>query len=254
MTTTAQTTDRLLGGRVVVRQPGAGFRVSVDAVLLAAAVSLDPGQRALDVGCGAGGATLCLASRLPHAALLGIDRDAAMAECLRANISANNFTGRVAIEVTDVGAGAPAHLHGAFDHVFSNPPYMPRHRADARTVSAAVGAATIESVPFADWLSFMAACCRPKGRLTIVHRADRLEELLAEVAALAGEIRVLPIWPRAGTPAKRVIITARVGVRTPTVLCPGLVLHGPDGAYTPAAREIVEDGGGLVFAGTVDPD
>jgi len=253
VTLAAETTDRLLGGRVEMRQPGSGFRVSVDAVLLAAAVSLDPGQRALDVGCGAGGATLCLASRLADAALLGIDRDAAMTECLHANISANKFEGRVAVETMDVADGIPEHLRGAFDHVFSNPPYMPAHRADSRTVSDAVGAATIESLPFADWLSFMAGCCRPKGRLTIVHRADRLEELLAGFAELAGEIRVLPIWPRADTPAKRVIITARVGVRTPTVLCPGLVLHAPDGTYTPAARDIIDGGHGLAFAVTSDP-
>ena len=58
MTATTETDDRLLGGRVIVRQPRDGFRVSVDAVLLAAAVALAPGTRALDVGCGSGGATL----------------------------------------------------------------------------------------------------------------------------------------------------------------------------------------------------
>jgi tRNA1(Val) A37 N6-methylase TrmN6 len=250
VTSATETTDKLLGGRVEMRQPGSGFRVSVDAVLLAASVSLDHGQRALDVGCGAGGATLCLASRLPHAEVLGIDRDAGMTECLRGNVSANKIEDRVAVETMDVADGLPDDLRGAFDHVFSNPPYMPRHRADERTVTDAVGAATIESLPFADWLSFMAACCLPKGRLTIVPRADRLEELLAAFAACAGEIRVAPIWPRADAPAKRVIITARVGVHTPTALCPGLVLHAPDGTYTPAARKIIEDGDGLSFGVT----
>lgn len=250
MTSIANTIDRLLGGRVEVQQPGSGFRVSVDAVLLAAAVTLEPGQRALDVGCGAGGATLCLVSRLHHAEVLGIDRDIALAECLAENVSANSFDGRVEAEVMDVAEGAPDHLRGSFDHVFSNPPYMPPHRADRRMVDDAVGATTIESVPFTDWLAFMAACCRPKGRLTIVHRADRLEELLAGFAEIAGEIRVLPVWPHADAPAKRVIITARLGVGTPTALCPGLVLHEADGAYTPAARAIVESGGGLVFDAT----
>ncbi|MDA0785137.1 MAG: methyltransferase [Proteobacteria bacterium] len=247
MTSAAETTDRLLGGRVEIRQPGSGFRVSVDAVLLAAAISLGRGERALDVGCGAGGATLCLASRLPYAELLGIDRDARMTACLQANISANNFTDRVAAETLDVAGGVPGHMRGAFDQVFSNPPYMPPHRADARTVGDAVSAATIESVPFADWLAFMVACCKPKGRLTIVHRADRLEELLAVVAEVAGEIKVLPIWPRAEAPAKRVIITARTGVQTPTELCPGLVLHAPGGGYTPIARSIIEEGEALSF-------
>lgn len=252
MTVAAETTDRLLGGRVEIRQPGSGFRVSVDAVVLAAAVSLDHGQRALDVGCGAGGVTLCLASRLPHAELLGVDRDARMTECLRGNISANKFEDRVAVETRDVAGGVPDHLRSAFDQVVSNPPYMPVHRADSRTITDAVGTATIESLLFDDWLSFMVACCRPKGRLTMIHRADRLEELLAGFAEFAGEIRVLPIWPRADAPAKRVIITARVGVQTPTVLCPGLVLHAADGTYTPAARDIIEAGSSLPFGARPD--
>lgn len=252
MTLAAESTDRLLGGRVEIRQPGSGFRVSVDAVLLAAAISLGRGKRALDVGCGAGGATLCLASRLPHAEVLGIDRNAQMTACLRTNISANGFENRVATETMDIANGVPDHLRGAFDHVFSNPPYMPRDRADSRTVTDAVGAATIESLPFVDWLSFMAACCRAKGHLTVIHRADRLEDLLTSFAEYAGEIRVLPIWPRPESPAKRVIITARIGVHTPTVLCPGLVLHAPDGTYAPTARDIVEAGGGLAFGVTPD--
>jgi tRNA1(Val) A37 N6-methylase TrmN6 len=252
VTPEAETTDRLLGGRVEIRQPGAGFRVSTDAVLLAAAVALDGGQRALDVGCGAGGATLCLASRVAQAEVLGIDRDAQMTACLRASISANGFAGRVVAETMDVAKGVPDDLRGAFDHVFSNPPYLPPHRADSRTLADAVGGATIESLPFAAWLAFMAACCRPKGRLTIVHRADRLEDLLAGFAACAGEIKVLPIWPHADSPAKRVIITARVGVQTPTMLCPGLVLHTADGAYTSAARDVIEAGEALAFGVTPD--
>jgi tRNA1(Val) A37 N6-methylase TrmN6 len=252
VTAEAETTDMLLGGRVEIRQPGTGFRVSVDAVLLAASVGLERGQRALDVGCGAGGATLCLASRVAQAEVLGIDRDAQMTACLHAGILANGFVDRVSAATLDVATGVPDDVCGAFDHVFSNPPYLPPHRADSRTVADAVGDATIESLPFAAWLAFMAACCKPKGRLTIVHRADRLEDLLAGFAACAGEIRVLPIWPHAGTPAKRVIITARVGVHTPTMLCPGLVLHTSDGAYTSTARGVIEDGAGLGFGAAPD--
>lgn len=236
-----ETVDRLLGGRVALRQPASGFRVSVDAVLLASTVPLAPGQRALDVGCGAGGATLCLASRLPHARLCGIDRDAALIDFLRANVADNGFADRVAAETLDLADGVPDGLRGGFDHVLSNPPYLPPHRADVRSIADNVAAATIESVPFADWLAFMAACCLPKGHVSVIHRADRLEEILAAFADLAGALRVLPIRPRAGDAAKRIIVTGRVGVHAPTILLPGLTLHGADGGYSEAARAIIED-------------
>ena len=57
------TEDRLLGGRVVMRQPASGYRAATDPVLLAACVAARPGMRVLDAGCGAGAAALCLADR-----------------------------------------------------------------------------------------------------------------------------------------------------------------------------------------------
>ena len=57
------TEDRLLGGRIRLKQPAAGYRVAIDPVFLAAAVPAEPHQLVLDVGCGAGAAMLCVAAR-----------------------------------------------------------------------------------------------------------------------------------------------------------------------------------------------
>ncbi|MGB0627362.1 MAG: methyltransferase, partial [Alphaproteobacteria bacterium] len=129
----------------------------------------------------------------------------------------------------------------------SNPPYLPADRADTRRLDAARRAAMVESVPVADWIAFMARSCRPDGQMTLIHRADRLEELLPAVAAHAGAIRVLPVWPRKGEPAKRVIVSARVGANTPTRICPGLVLHDETGSYTSAALRLIDEGTALEF-------
>ena len=83
--------------------------------------------------------------------------------------------------------------------------------------------------------------------MTLIPRADRLEELLPAVAAHAGAIRVLPVWPREGEPAKRVIVSARIGANTPTQICPGLVLHDETGSYTPASRRLIDEGVALGF-------
>lgn len=242
-----ETYDTLLGGRVQMAQADDGYRVSIDAVLLAAAVQIQPGDRALDVGCGAGGATLCLAFRVPGAIIHGIDRDDSGVERFQRNAAANGFEDRISCQKADVAQGIPDRVANQFDHVFSNPPYLPGSRADARTGAKASNPANIESVPLAAWLAFMADSTRPRGRITLIHRADRIEELLAEISRLAGEIRIIPIWPRAGQSAKRVIVTARKGSGTPTVLEPGLILHQNDGAFTTEARAILDDGGPLAL-------
>jgi tRNA1(Val) A37 N6-methylase TrmN6 len=64
-------------------------------------------------------------------------------------------------------------------------------------------------------------------------------------AAGCGSQRLLPLWPHAGEPAKRVLLLARKGGRGPGVVLPGLVLHNADGGYTPAADAVLRGGAGL---------
>jgi tRNA1(Val) A37 N6-methylase TrmN6 len=86
---------------------------------------------------------------------------------------------------------------------------------------------------------------RAKGSLTFIHRADRLEALLALLAGKAGEITLYPLWPGVGKPAKRIIVRARKGVASPTRLLPGMILHEADGRYTAAADAVLRDAAAL---------
>jgi tRNA1(Val) A37 N6-methylase TrmN6 len=80
----------------------------------------------------------------------------------------------------------------------------------------------------------------------VIHRADRLDEVLAGLAGRAGAVVVIPLWPKAGEAAKRVVVQARRGARTPLRLAPGVVLHQADGSATPAAQALLRDGQALV--------
>ena len=53
-------------------------------------------------------------------------------------------------------------------------------------------------------------------------------------------IAVLPLWPRDGEEAKRVIVQTRKGVRSPARILPGLVIHEADGSYTEAAAAVLK--------------
>jgi len=238
------TQDALLGGRVVLRQPAAGYRAAVDPVLLAAAVPARPGERVLDLGCGVGAAALALAARLPEVRITGLERDPGLARLFAANIAANAVAGRVEAVAGDLLDPPPEIAAGGFDHVMANPPYLAAAHADpppdpGRRAARLEGAAAL-----ADWIAAALAAVRPKGWLTLIHRADRLDHAIAALAGPAGAITVLPLWPRAGAPARRVILRARKGVRTPAALLPGLVLHEGEG-FTEAAQAILRDAAGL---------
>jgi tRNA1(Val) A37 N6-methylase TrmN6 len=81
----------------------------------------------------------------------------------------------------------------------------------------------------------------------MIHRADRLEQLLGHLSGRAGAITVFPLWPGAQKPAKRIIVQARKGAAAPTRLMPGLVLHGPDGRYTQAAEAVLRHAAALAI-------
>ena len=227
--------DRLLGGRVRLSQPAAGYRAAIDPVLLAAAVPARDGETALDLGAGAGAAALCLAARVPGAAAVGLERDAGLAALAARNAAASGAGARVRFAVADVSA---ARRFGPCDHAMANPPHLPPGRAapcrrgDAATVEDA-------DAGLDAWAAAALAALRPGGSLTLVHRADRLDDVFAALRGRAGGIVVFPLWPKAGRAAKRVLVRARKGARGPVRLAAGLALHRADGRYTAEAEAVL---------------
>lgn len=229
--------DALLGGRVRFRQPATGYRAAIDPILLAAACD-DGAATALDLGCGAGAASLAYLARVPGGRVTGIEIDPGLAELARANAEANGWADRFAVEIGDVAAL----VRTGFDLVLSNPPYLEAARADPSPDPASRRADVEGDLPLGGWVAAALKALKPRGTLVFVQRADRLADLLAALAGEAGETVVFPLWPRAGVPAKRVIVRARKGIRTPMALAAGLVLHEADGRYTPQAESILRDG------------
>ena len=89
----------------------------------------------------------------------------------------------------------------------------------------------------------------PGGLFLMIHRADRLGDILAGLAPKAGSIRIRPIQPFADEPAKRVLVRAIRGGRAPLVLAPALVLHDrSDAKHTPEAEAILRGEAALGWA------
>jgi tRNA1(Val) A37 N6-methylase TrmN6 len=241
MPLTNTTNDRLLNGRVHLRQPVNGYRAGIDSVLLAAAVPAEPGQTAIDVGAGVGAAALCLAVRVADLAMTGIELDPEQVQIAAENALATGVAERVRFVGGDI-LGRPS--LAAADQVLTNPPYLTPGAAtpppDASRARAHVGG----SDGLAAWLGGCLRLLKPGGTLTLIHRADALPDALASLPG-CGAIEVLPLWPGDGKPAKRVVLRARKGSRAGLTLHPGLVLHRPDGSYTEAAEAILRHGATL---------
>lgn len=238
---TATTVDRLLGGRVVLHQPATGYRAALDPVLLAAFVTAPQGGRVLDLGCGTGAAALCLAARRPDLALVGLDCDGRSLALARQSAAASGLADRVAWQE---GAIEDWPERDAYAALLTNPPFQAAGTG-TRPPDGHRAAAHVEVLPLAPWLDHAVKLLAPKGRLHVIHRADRLPELLALLRPRLGALTVLPLWPRAGAPARRVLVAGIKDSRAPARLLPGLVLHEAAGGYTGAAEAVLRDGAAI---------
>ena len=242
---TQTTEDALLDGRVRLLQPAEGYRVAIDPVILAAAISVAPGERVLDLGSGTGAAALCLAVREPGCRISGLERELALVRLAQSSAELSGVAGRVDFMVGDLLAPPPRLAPASFHHVMANPPFLPAGGAASpepgRALAHVEGEAGLE-----DWVRAALTLARPKGTVTFIHRADRLDALIAAFAGRAGELVLFPLWPEAGRPAKRILVRARKGVASPARLAGGLVLHRERGEFTEAAEAILRHGAGLI--------
>jgi tRNA1(Val) A37 N6-methylase TrmN6 len=239
--------DALLGGRVRLRQPIDGARASIDPVFLAASIPVEPGQLVLDIGCGTGAAMLCVAVREPQCRVTGIERQRDLVRIAGDNIILNGMASRASVMVGDLLNPPPRISAGAFDHVIANPPYLDRARAN-ETSNPARAEATIEGdAELGDWVRFALTMAKSKGTITFIHRADRIDAVLGQIAGRTGEVVVFPLWPGQGRPASRILVRARKQVAGPARLAVGLVLHEADGRFSQAAEAVLRGGEALVL-------
>lgn len=249
------TTDRFLGGRVEAVQPDDGsHRSGLEAVLLGAAVPAGFSGTIVDMGAGCGVAGLCAAARAEHARVLLAERNEGALVAARAtlNLPANaGLAARTQLIEADilapegerVAAGLARNMAEA---IITNPPFNDGGRG---TASPAPGRASAHIIPdgaLERWIRTAASVLKPRGELVIIYRAEGLSELLAAIAGRFGALRVLPIHPRAGRPAHRIMLRGIKGSRGALTLLPPLVLHGATGnAYLPEMDSVLRDGAGL---------
>lgn len=246
---------RLLGGRVVCLQPKAGYRTAIDPIFLAAAIAATPGDRVLDAGAGSGAASLCLSARVEGLQITGIEIQPDYAALARKSADLNGWSQQVNFVEGDLASLSSSDEFREFDHVMTNPPYVEagRGRMSPRPDKAL---ANVEShIKLDEWLSLCIRATRSRGTVTVIHRADRLEQIITAMSGKLGKIVVFPLWPsgadegnKGTNRASRVLVCGRKGVNSPFQLSQGMEIHeNHDGSYSTAANSILIDGKALAL-------
>jgi tRNA1(Val) A37 N6-methylase TrmN6 len=245
------TDDAALGGRLRLLQPLRGHRFGHDAILLAAATPARSGDRVADLGAGIGAAGIALASRVPGARVTLVEIDRRLAALGQENATRNGLTAAVDAVALDVAASsadfAAAGLAAeSCDIVLINPPFHDK-ALPASPDPRRRGAHSLEAADLADWVAAAKRLLHPGGILTLIFRADGAPMLLDRLAGGFGAIALLPVHPKPGAAAIRVLLAAIKASRGPLAILPGLVLAQADGTPTPQAEAVLRHGAALAL-------
>lgn len=218
--------------------PDGCFPLSTDSMVLSHFVRLPKNARVLDLGSGCGTLGLLLCSRDGGCSVTGIELDETAHRAAMANIQRNRLEGRMESLLGDLQAVPQRLPPGSFDVCLSNPPYFsggPAARLTAaRREDCCSPAALLKSVAWA--LKFGGDCY-------LVHRPERLGELIAAGAAVGLEAKRLGlVRHRPGDPVSLILLGFRKG-GNPGLSWEEWILHDSDGSPTPLYNAIYHQGG-----------
>ena len=199
------TKNKFLGNKLEILQLSDGYRGNMDSVLVAASVTAESGQKVLELGCGNGVALCCLLYRIGGLEVYGIEIDKRASDICRQNIILNKF--EASIFNSDIVTRIRELESVSFDHVFMNPPYFKRNSVKKSPIPSSRHA-KVEALSLSEWLSVAKKRCKPKGKITIIQRVDRLPDIIKYLNGDFGQITVQPISSFKDTSPKTVIVQA----------------------------------------------
>ncbi len=233
--------DTGFGGIRVIQNKGSGY--GVDAVLLAAFAAGETGAKGLpkssgkalkiaDLGTGCGVAAFILYHKLGRAEMTGYDISPNAIDRARRACELNGLSGDIRFicsDIKDIGASAD------LDAVITNPPYFRRTPAEpgAADPDERYVARHEVTADITDFAAASARLLRDGGHLYMVHRPDRLADIITALRAAGIEPKEMQtVVPKEGRAANIVLMHGIKGAGTELRMLPQIAVHSEDGGYT----------------------
>jgi len=220
-----ETLDEFMGGRLRLIQSSRGYRFSIDAVLLARFVTVNPGDVVVDLGAGCGIISLFLLLEKPVAYAVALEIQKSLADHASRNASLNGVTDRMGVLLADLRR--VPFSEPVADVVVCNPPY--RRPGSGRVnpdLERAIARHEIKA-SLNDILTAASAVLKPKGRLALIYPAGRVVDLLARMRAFEFEPkRMQVVYPSMEEESKLVLVEGARGGKGGVKILPPLMDQG----------------------------
>lgn len=207
------------------------FKLGTDSILLADFANLASLKNGIDLGCGSGILPLLLLLRSDKLKMTGLELLPSAADAATENMAKNSLEDRCRIVCGDIKNCRNLFRSGEFDLVISNPPYFPAKSGISSPDSDRACARTELDCSLPDICSAAAYLCRTGGTFCIVHRAERMAELICRLSASGLEPkRLRTVAHSAASSPSLVLIEAKRGAKPGLKIMPPLILRNDDGS------------------------
>ena len=218
-----------------------GLTFTTDAYLLAAFVS-GHSERCADLGAGTGVVSLLCVQKNKAQTVTAIERQPELAELIVRNAALNSLSDRIVSLCDDVREVGRGNVGGALDAVFANPPYFCAGAGMAAKSKLMHDARFEEHGTFADFASCAARLLRGGGSFYVVHRADRIADVLDGMRAAGIEPkRMILVYPDAKSSPNLLLCEGKKGAGAGLTIAPPLVMYTAERKYTPELDRVYEN-------------
>lgn len=207
------------------------FRPSTDTFLLSSLPRLKPGLRVCDLGCGTGLLGLLLLQRQPDLAVSGVDLLPEAIHLAKKNAAENHLTHRLTLYQIDLRKVHAFFPTGSFDLVICNPPYYPQNSGRMATDRTMQTARSEVSCSLEDVCRAAAYLLRWGGSFCLVHKPERLTDILCAMRNVGMEPKRLRFVCKTGYSAPSLLLMeGRRGGKPGLSIEAPLILQNDDGS------------------------
>ncbi len=236
-----ETLDTLFSGRLKILQSKAGYRFSIDALLLASFVEFRDTDRMIDLGTGCGIIPLILAFRRKGIKITGVEVQPSLADLARRNAAANRLSSRIRIWEKDFTGLSARKWAGKFDRVISNPPYREIGAGRINPGEEKALARHEFKATLKDLLHSAHLLLKERGKLAMIYPASRTTDLVQGMRQLHLEPKRLQfVHSRPDEEARLLLAEAQKGSGPQVRILPPFFLYNEKGRYTPEASRLFE--------------
>jgi tRNA1Val (adenine37-N6)-methyltransferase len=227
------TEDTFFNGKLQIQQDPAGYRFSIDAILLAFHARPRANERVLDLGTGCGIVPLILCYRHRDITAFGVEIQDELARLAVSNIKNNNLQDNITVLCRDMRELKPNLIGGPVDLVVCNPPFRKRQSGRLNPDRQRAIARHELKVNLSDVLQTAKRMLRTAGRFVTIYTADRIAELLVQMRSQGIEPKSMrAIHAQLSDEAKLVLVGGTKGAKPGTRLAPTLIIYDANGEYT----------------------